>query len=139
MSEQTHTYLAKNKIGIFCSHDSLEQFPLRNKQINKQTNKILRIYRAQQTALLIFVICSLPAPLPPHYFTESSRPTEDPRYSTSIAKKHLSKSTSELSCREFSIDTPNSSPLRTKGSINPSVVGVLQKTHGFFSTLKVSE
>lgn len=82
-------------------------------------------------------------------FAENSRYTNEPRCATpttssNISRKHLSKSTSELSCHDFSTigsaniaDTPNNSPLRTKHSINPSVVGVLQKTHGFFSTLKV--
>lgn len=51
--------------------------------------------------------------------------------------KHLSKSASELSCRDCSIESPNSSPQRAKSAANPAVTGVIQKTHGFFSTLKV--
>lgn len=78
-------------------------------------------------------------------FAESSHYTDDSRCATpptattttNISRKHLSKSTSELSCHDYSVDTPSGSPLRTKHGINPSVVGVLQKTHGFFSTLKV--
>ena len=52
--------------------------------------------------------------------------------------KHLSKSASELSCRDCNTDSPNNSPLRTKSVANPAVAGVIQKTHGFFSTLKVT-
>lgn len=54
-------------------------------------------------------------------------------------RKHLSKSASELSAGKYSTDWQNSSPQRAKSAVNPSVAGVIQKTHGFFSTLKVFE
>uniref|UniRef100_A0A1B0DNA3 Uncharacterized protein n=2 Tax=Phlebotomus papatasi TaxID=29031 RepID=A0A1B0DNA3_PHLPP len=54
----------------------------------------------------------------------------------SILGKHLSKSASELSCRDCSVDSPSGSPHRTRSIANPAVSGVLQKTHGFFNTLK---
>ncbi|XP_055687103.1 multiple C2 and transmembrane domain-containing protein isoform X2 [Lutzomyia longipalpis] len=50
--------------------------------------------------------------------------------------KHLSKSASELSCRDCSMDSPSGSPHRTRSIANPAVSGVLQKTHGFFNTLR---
>lgn len=34
------------------------------------------------------------------------------------------------------MDSPTGSPIRAKSAANPAVAGVLQKTHGFFSTLK---
>lgn len=53
--------------------------------------------------------------------------------------KHLSKSASELSCRDCSMESPTGSPVRGKNATtNPAVAGVIQKTHGFFSTLRVS-
>lgn len=55
--------------------------------------------------------------------------------------KHISKSASELSNRDEKKvtpqETPTASPRRARGAINPAVSGVLQRTHGFFSTLKV--
>lgn len=55
--------------------------------------------------------------------------------------KHISKSASELSNRDGKKATvqekPIESPQRARGAINPAVSGVLQRTHGFFSTLKV--
>lgn len=61
----------------------------------------------------------------------------------SSLRKHLSKSASELSCKECSGSvtsdtiTPFPSPQRAKSAANPNVSTVLQKTSGFLSTLKV--
>lgn len=56
--------------------------------------------------------------------------------------KHISKSASELSHRDgtkaAAQEKPIESPQRARGAINPAVSGVLQRTHGFFSTLKVN-
>lgn len=49
--------------------------------------------------------------------------------------KHLSKSASELDSRENYTNSPQPSP--TPQRSGRSVVGVLQRTHGFLSTLKV--
>lgn len=55
--------------------------------------------------------------------------------------KHISKSASELDNRDGKKETPQEKPIespqRARGAINPAVSGVLQRTHGFFSTLKV--
>ncbi|EAT41474.1 AAEL006893-PA, partial [Aedes aegypti] len=53
-------------------------------------------------------------------------------------RKHLSKSASELSCNDCggSGDSPQSSPQRARSAVNPSVPGVIQRTHGFFNTLR---
>lgn len=56
--------------------------------------------------------------------------------------KHISKSASELTnnrdgTKATPQETPTASPQRARGAINPAVSGVLQRTHGFFSTLKV--
>lgn len=62
----------------------------------------------------------------------------------SSLRKHLSKSASELSCKECTGSvtsdsiTPFPSPQRTKSAANPNVSSVLQRTHGFLSTLRVS-
>lgn len=57
--------------------------------------------------------------------------------------KHISKSASELSNRDGTKAAPpeksNEPPQRARGAINPGVSGVLQRTHGFFSTLKVNQ
>lgn len=51
-----------------------------------------------------------------------------------MARKHFSKSASELNGHDGSIEE---SPQRAKSAAHqPSVSGVFQKTHGFFSTLK---
>lgn len=61
----------------------------------------------------------------------------------SSLRKHLSKSASELSCKECTGSitsdtiTPFPSPQRAKSAANPSVSTVLQRTSGFLSTLKV--
>lgn len=66
-------------------------------------------------------------------------PTRNDNHSRCInLGKHLSKSASELSCRDCGNDSVNNSPQRTKSAANPSVTGVIQKTHGFFNTLKVN-
>lgn len=63
----------------------------------------------------------------------------------SSLRKHLSKSASELSCKECTGSitsdtiTPFSSPQRAKSAANPGVSTVLQRTSGFLSTLKVNE
>lgn len=68
---------------------------------------------------------------------------------TSSLEKRLSKSTSELSCHDHGAlhvadnnnetkSSDSSTRQRVKNVVNPSVSGVLQKTHGFFSSLKVS-
>ncbi|XP_062710210.1 multiple C2 and transmembrane domain-containing protein isoform X2 [Aedes albopictus] len=58
----------------------------------------------------------------------------------SSLRKHLSKSASELSCNDCggSGDSPQSSPQRARSAVNPSVgaAGVIQRTHGFFNTLR---
>lgn len=60
----------------------------------------------------------------------------------SSLRKHLSKSASELSCKECTGSatsdsiTPFPSPQRAKSAANPSVSTVLQRTSGFLSTLK---
>ncbi|XP_062553215.1 multiple C2 and transmembrane domain-containing protein isoform X2 [Armigeres subalbatus] len=56
----------------------------------------------------------------------------------SSLRKHLSKSASELSCNDCggSGDSPQSSPVRARSAVNPSVPGVIQRTHGFFNTLR---
>ena len=63
----------------------------------------------------------------------------------SSLRKHLSKSASELSCKECTgsqasdtITTPFPSPQRAKSAANPNVTTVLQRTSGFLHTLKVS-
>lgn len=59
--------------------------------------------------------------------------------------KHISRSASELSNHEGAKanssppERPFDTPHRSRGVINPAVTGVLQRTHGFFSTLKVSD
>lgn len=62
----------------------------------------------------------------------------------SSLRKHLSKSASELSCKECTgsitsdtITTPFPSPQRAKSAANPNVSTVLQRTSGFLSGLKV--
>lgn len=51
-------------------------------------------------------------------------------------RKHISKSTSELSYHESCPDmSEKQSPKRVKSA--GTAAGVLQKTHGFFSTLRV--
>lgn len=57
--------------------------------------------------------------------------------------KHISKSASELSNRDGTKTSAPTKPIesssnRSRGAINPAVSGVLQRTHGFFSTLKVN-
>lgn len=61
----------------------------------------------------------------------------------SSLRKHLSKSASELSCKECTGSitsdtvTPFPSPQRAKSAANPNVSTVLQRTSGFLSGLKV--
>lgn len=71
------------------------------------------------------------------YFTEQLC-LDDEDLHCSKLRKHLSKSASELSCGKYSTEWPSAtaSPQRAKSAVNPSVSGVIQKTHGFFSTLK---
>lgn len=59
---------------------------------------------------------------------------------SSFLGKHLSHSASELSYRGVALDSsPTRSPQRTRRSTaNPSVAGVLSRTHGFFSSLRVN-
>lgn len=54
-------------------------------------------------------------------------------------RKHISKSTSELSYNGSSSDmsAQKQAPQRVKSAGTASVTGVLQRTHGFFSTLRV--
>uniref|UniRef100_A0A1Q3G4Q9 Putative conserved plasma membrane protein n=1 Tax=Culex tarsalis TaxID=7177 RepID=A0A1Q3G4Q9_CULTA len=56
----------------------------------------------------------------------------------SSLRKHLSKSASELSCNDCggSGDSPQSSPQRARSAVNPAIPGVIQRTHGFFNTLR---
>ncbi|EAL41731.2 AGAP007646-PA [Anopheles gambiae str. PEST] len=57
----------------------------------------------------------------------------------SSLRKHLSKSASELSCNDCggSGDSPQSSPQRARSANVPTIpAGVLQRTHGFFNTLR---
>ncbi|XP_058054608.1 multiple C2 and transmembrane domain-containing protein, partial [Anopheles bellator] len=56
----------------------------------------------------------------------------------SSLRKHLSKSASELSCNDCggSGDSPQSSPQRARSANAPTIPGVIQRTHGFFSTLR---
>ncbi|CRL08658.1 CLUMA_CG021376, isoform A [Clunio marinus] len=60
----------------------------------------------------------------------------------SSLRKHLSKSASELSCKECTGSatsdsiTPFPSPQRAKSTANPSVSNVLQRTSGFLSSLR---
>lgn len=60
----------------------------------------------------------------------------------SSLRKHLSKSASELSCKECTGSitsdtvTPFPSPQRAKSAANPNVSTVLQRTSGFLSGLK---
>ncbi|XP_055619934.1 multiple C2 and transmembrane domain-containing protein isoform X2 [Toxorhynchites rutilus septentrionalis] len=56
----------------------------------------------------------------------------------SSLRKHLSKSASELSCNDCGLsgDSPSSSPQRARSAANPTVPGVIQRTHGFFNTLR---
>ncbi|XP_065086202.1 multiple C2 and transmembrane domain-containing protein isoform X2 [Ochlerotatus camptorhynchus] len=57
----------------------------------------------------------------------------------SSLRKHLSKSASELSCNDCggAGDSPQSSPQRARSAVNPSIQqGVIQRTHGFFNTLR---
>lgn len=55
-------------------------------------------------------------------------------------RKHISKSTSELSyhdsCRDLSGEKQSPKRVKSAGTA-AGVTGVLQKTHGFFSTLRV--
>lgn len=54
-------------------------------------------------------------------------------------RRHLSKSTSELSNNGSGSDDPRTPPpQRVKSAGATSVSGVLQRTHGFFSTIKVT-
>ncbi|KAJ6643284.1 Multiple C2 and transmembrane domain-containing protein [Pseudolycoriella hygida] len=66
---------------------------------------------------------------------ERSNSSEKAKCSTNLAK-HLSKSASELSYGDCSLDSATNSPKRARSAVNPAVSGVIQKTHGFFSTLK---
>uniref|UniRef100_A0A182NHJ8 C2 domain-containing protein n=1 Tax=Anopheles dirus TaxID=7168 RepID=A0A182NHJ8_9DIPT len=57
----------------------------------------------------------------------------------SSLRKHLSKSASELSCNDCggSGDSPQSSPQRARSANVPTIpAGVIQRTHGFFNTLR---
>lgn len=65
-------------------------------------------------------------------------PHQSPAKCSSNLVKHLSKSASELSCRDCTTESPHGSPQRAKSAANPAVAGVIQRTHGFFSTLKVN-
>lgn len=62
----------------------------------------------------------------------------------SSLRKHLSKSASELSCKECTTSatnesiTPFPSPKRAKSAAAPNVASVLQRTSGFLNNLKVS-
>lgn len=73
--------------------------------------------------------------------TEKSKLNLESRCSS--LRKHLSKSASELSCKECTGSatsdsiTPFPSPQRAKSAANPSVSTVLQRTSGFLSGLKV--
>lgn len=59
---------------------------------------------------------------------------KDPEHGHRLARKHFSKSASELNGHDCSTEE---SPQRAKSAApQQSVGGVLQKTHGFFSTLK---
>lgn len=75
-------------------------------------------------------------------FTEKSKLNLESRCSS--LRKHLSKSASELSCKECtagstgdSMPSIPQSPQRAKSAANPSVSTVFQRTHGFLSTLRV--
>ncbi|XP_055531817.1 multiple C2 and transmembrane domain-containing protein isoform X2 [Wyeomyia smithii] len=57
----------------------------------------------------------------------------------SSLRKHLSKSASELSCNDCggSGDSTQSSPQRARSAVaGPTIPGVIQRTHGFFNTLR---
>ncbi|XP_050073735.1 multiple C2 and transmembrane domain-containing protein isoform X3 [Anopheles maculipalpis] len=57
----------------------------------------------------------------------------------SSLRKHLSKSASELSCNDCGSygDSPQSSPQRARSANVPTIpAGVIQRTHGFFNTLR---
>ncbi|XP_058461918.1 multiple C2 and transmembrane domain-containing protein isoform X2 [Malaya genurostris] len=56
----------------------------------------------------------------------------------SSLRKHLSKSASELSCNDCggSGDSPQSSPQRARSAVGSTIPGVIQRTHGFFNTLR---
>lgn len=54
-----------------------------------------------------------------------------------LARKHFSKSASELNGHDCGLDSPQNSPQRAKSAAQqPTGGGVFNKTHGFFSTLK---
>lgn len=84
-------------------------------------------------AYIVIIICLLYI----FFFTENLC-LDDEDLQCSKLRKHLSKSASELSCGKYSTEWPSAtaSPQRAKSAVNPSVSGVIQKTHGFFSTLK---
>ncbi|XP_050090347.1 multiple C2 and transmembrane domain-containing protein isoform X2 [Anopheles aquasalis] len=56
----------------------------------------------------------------------------------SSLRKHLSKSASELSCNDCggSGDSAHASPQRARSANAPTIPGVIQRTHGFFNTLR---
>ncbi|XP_049543863.1 multiple C2 and transmembrane domain-containing protein [Anopheles darlingi] len=56
----------------------------------------------------------------------------------SSLRKHLSKSASELSCNDCggSGESPHTSPQRARSANAPTIPGVIQRTHGFFNTLR---
>lgn len=82
-------------------------------------------------------------------FPEGESLYDNDRRCTSNLEKRLSKSTSELNCHDHGSahisnnnndtkSSDSSTRQKVKNVVNPSVSGVLQKTHGFFSSLKVS-
>lgn len=121
---------------------------------NKKSTNIIKISRSLSIAgksIFLVASISLDNKNPPFLylvffllFAEKSKLNLESRCSS--LRKHLSKSASELSCKECtagstgdSMPSIPQSPQRAKSAANPgNVASVLQRTHGFLSTLRVS-